>query len=273
METNKPTSSQSAPPAKQTLSGLLSMPSVKNRFEQILGKKAEGFTSSIMNVVNSNKMLAEAEPNSIILSAAIAATLDLPVNSNLGFAHIVPYRGNGTVSAQFQMGWKGYVQLANRTGQYKTINVTEIYAGQLKGSNPVTGEYEWDFNAPASKEVIGYCAYFKMNSGMEKTIYWNVGKVMDHAKKYSQAYKKNYGPWVDNFDAMARKTLVKHIISNWGIMSVEYQRAAQFDGAVVRENENKELIPDYADNATSTDPAPATTTANTSNIPNAEELI
>lgn len=238
--------SQKAP---ASVKSLLANESIKNRFTEILGQKAPGFISSILSIVNNSTHLSAAEPNSVIGAAAIAATLDLPINGNLGFAHIVPYKSNGTTTAQFQMGWKGYVQLALRTGQYLLLNVTEIYAGQLKSYNSVTGEYVWDFNSPAlSKEVIGYAAYFKLTTGFEKTVYWNVGKISDHGKKYSASFKKGYGLWVDNFDAMARKTLVKHIISQWGIMSIEMRTAVQMDDAVVRENEQGDLTPNYVDN-------------------------
>lgn len=228
-----------------SIKGLLEKEGIKKRFEEILGAKAPGFISSILNVVNSNSNLAIADPNSVIMSAAVAATLDLPINSNLGFAHIVPYaqsyqnpntgQWEKKQVAQFQMGWKGYIQLAMRTGQYKTINATPIHAGQLVSSNPLTGEYEFDFSKTGG-EVVGYAAYFKLVNGFEKTIYWNVGKVNDHAKKYSKSYSSKTGQWQQNFEAMALKTVVKNLLSQYGILSIEMQKAVQVDMAVIKDD-------------------------------------
>jgi recombination protein RecT len=229
-----------------SVAGMLSQESIKKRFEDILGDNAESFVSSIISATKSNPKLAQCDPNSVISSAVIAATLKLPINSNLGFAHIVPYNG----LAQFQMGWKGFVQLAQRTGQYKTINAIPVYANQLKSSNPLTGEYEFDFSKPSTGEVIGYAGYFKLISGFEKTVYWNVGKMIEHAKEYSSAYKydlkagKKSSVWSTNFDSMALKTVVKNMLSQWGILSIEIQTAFEKDQQVVDQSGNAT----YADN-------------------------
>lgn len=138
------------------LKSMLANDNVKARFKEILGKKAPGFISSIVAVANSNTLLQKAEPQSIMNAAVVAATLDLPINPNLGFAYVVPY-GN---QAQFQMGWRGFVQLAMRSGQYKTINVNEIYEGEIKKSNRFTGEYE--FGERSSDKIVGYMAYFSL---------------------------------------------------------------------------------------------------------------
>lgn len=225
---------------KPTLKSMLDNESVKNRFTEVLGAKAPGFISSIISATSTNKMLQECEPSSIIGAAAIAATLDLPINSSLGFAHIVPYNSPDGKKAQFQMGWKGYVQLAMRTGQYKTINVTEVLSSQLKSVDNLTGEYVFDWTKNDG-EVVGYAAYFKTVNGFEKTVYWSVAKIQAHGKKYSKSYANQYGQWQLNFPSMAMKTLVKHLLSTWGILSIDIQKAVSVDQGVAK-NETGEVI-------------------------------
>ena len=233
----------SAPPATSKPVGvkdLLAQEGIKKRFEEILGKKAPGFISSVLNVVNGNTLFANCNPNSIIMSAAVAATLDLPINPNLGFAYIIPYGGQ----AQFQIGYKGFIQLAMRTGQYKTINATEVRAGQLKKFNQLTEEIELDFTVEGG-EIIGYVGYFKMVNGFEKTVYWNVGKMNAHAKKFSKSYGKSSSPWTTNHLEMSLKTLIKHILSKYGILSIEMQKAVSVDQAVVKDEKGD--VVDYVD--------------------------
>lgn len=219
---------------------------VKRKFEELLGKRAAQFTTSVLQVVNSNKLLQTASPESIYNSAAMAATLDLPINQNLGFAWIVPYKGN----AQFQMGWKGFVQLAQRTGQYHRINVTEVYENQFKSYNQLTEELDADFNIEGAGEIVGYVAYFKTITGFEKTVYWSKLKVNAHALKYSQAYKSANGmtPWkdADQFHEMAKKTVLKNTLSKWGILSIELQQAAITDQAVIKDANTMDVA--YVDN-------------------------
>lgn len=218
--------------------------SVQERFEKLLGKKAPGFITSVLQVVGSNKLLAKADPNTVLTAAATAATLDLPINQNLGFAWIVPYKGQ----AQFQMGWKGYVQLALRTGQYKRINVAEVYENQFTSFNRLTEELIADFNVEGEGKIVGYAAYFSLSNGMEKTCYWTKEAVIKHAKKYSQAYSSKFSPWQDKdqFDAMAMKTVLKSTLSKWGIMSIEMQTAQLVDQSV-QESEGQY---NYVDNNT-----------------------
>lgn len=218
---------------------------VKLRFKEMLGgeQKMNMFISSVLQAINGNKSLMNAEPNSVLNAAATAASLDLPINQNLGFSWIVPYRGN----AQFQMGWKGYVQLALRTGQYARINVTEVYENQFESFDRLTEELKGEFDIDGEGEVVGYAAYFKLINGMEKTVYWTKDSVIKHAKKYSQAYGKGkMSPWndADTFDAMAKKTVLKNMIAKWGIMSVEMQTGILSDQSVQR-SEGKY---DYDDN-------------------------
>jgi len=216
-----------------TLAGMLARVDVKKRFEELLKDKAPGFISSILSVVNANPMLRTADPKSIISAASIAASMDLPINSNLGFAHIVPYRDHGGQAiAQFQMGWKGFVQLAIRTGLYKTINATEIYEGELVSYDRLSGDTTIDETQRKSDKIVGYIAYIKLMPGFEKTLYMTVDQVRRHAQKYSKSYSKPGTPWQVNFDAMALKTVVKLLLSKWGVLSVEMQKALQVDQGV-----------------------------------------
>lgn len=210
------------------LKTLLGRDEVKNRFQEIMGKKAPGFISSILSLTNSNALLQKAEPHSILNAAVVAATLDLPINPNLGFAAIVPY-GN---TAQFQLQYKGLVQLAMRSGQYKTINVSEVYEGEIKNVNRFTGDYE--FGERTSDTVVGYMAYFKLVNGFEKYSYMTVGEIKEHAGRYSKTYQRGGGVWKDNFDAMAKKTVLKLLLSKFGILSIEMQRAQTFDQSSIK---------------------------------------
>lgn len=230
------TKTKSASPAPAArLKFMLSENTVKSRFEEVLGKRSAGFMSSILSLANSNKLLSEAEPMSVISAAMIAASMDLPINPGLGFAHIVPYRDNkaGLVIAQFQIGWKGIVQLAMRSGQYKTLNIVDIKEGQIKTWNRFTGEMEFQPEATSDK-AIGYLLYFKLLNGFEKYFYMTREEVAAHAKEYSASFKKGYGMWVDDFEAMALKTVAKLGLGKYGILSVEMQKAATYDQAVVR---------------------------------------
>lgn len=212
----------------QSLRGLLETPAVRNRFDEVLGKKAAGFISSIISATSMNAQLSKADPMSIMQAAMIAASLDLPINPSLGFAYIVPYNGQ----AQFQMGYKGYIQLAMRSGKYKLMNVTSVCEGQIKTINNFTGEVEFDMYKPSGK-VVGYVAYFKLLNGFEKYLYMTVEDLERHAKKYSQTYKKNVGKWKDDFNAMAQKTVIKQLLSKWGLLSIELQKAIETDQSVV----------------------------------------
>ncbi|GIO25357.1 recombinase RecT [Oceanobacillus sp. J11TS1] len=207
-----------------TMKQLLASPAVMNRFEEVLGKRANQFTASILSLYNSEKMLQKAEPMSVISSAMIAATLDLPVDKNLGYAWIVPYGGK----AQFQMGYKGYIQLALRTGQYRNINVIEVYEGELQSFNRLTEEIELDFDARASDKVIGYTGFFELINGFRKTVYWSKEEIEKHKKKFS---KSDFG-WKKDYDAMAKKTVIRNLLNKWGILSIDMQKSVVSDNKV-----------------------------------------
>lgn len=216
---------------KLTVRDYFNKDGVKAKFAELLGQRATGFITSVMQVVNGNNYLQKAKPESIYAAAAMAATLDLPINNNLGFAWIVPY-GN---EAQFQMGWKGFVQLAQRTGQYKRINVIEVHENQFKSYNELTEDLDADFSTEGNGKIIGYVAYFQLINGFEKLSYWTIAKVKAHGTKFSKTFDQKSGSWNTNFDAMAKKTVLKNTLSKWGILSIEMQRAIISDQSVIKD--------------------------------------
>lgn len=219
-----------------TVKGLMENPSIKKRFEGVLKEKAPQYMSSIVNLVNSDTNLQKCDGMSVIASCMVAATMDLPVDKNLGYAWVVPYGSR----AQFQMGYKGYIQLALRTGQYKAINVVEIREGELVSWNPLTEEIEVDFSKRESDAVIGYAGYFKLINGFEKTVFWTKEEVNNHANKFSKTINSKNSVWKSNFDAMAKKTVLRNLLSKWGILSIEMQKAYTADEGLI----NKEFMDD-----------------------------
>lgn len=215
----------------------LDTPELTERLQQAMTpQKKEIFKTSLLNVVNSNSLFEKVNPLSIIQSALVATTLDLPINSSLGYAYIIPYG----VNAQFQLGYKGLIQLAQRTGQYQTISASEVKDGQIVSFDPLKGiEFDW---TKTDGEVIGYVAYFKLVNGFEKYLYMSIKELEAHGAKYSKTYRN--GPWKTEFDAMAKKTVLKQLISKFGIMSVEMQDAVVKDQQIIDKEGNGE----YADN-------------------------
>lgn len=199
--------------------------------QDTLGNGTQQFMSSILSLVNSDKLLANCNSYELYNCCLMAAALKLPFNKDLGQAWIVPYGGK----PQLQIGWKGFVQLAQRSGHFKTINTTAVKAGEIKSIDRLAGEIEWEWiqndDERAKTETIGYVAYFRLNNGFEKTLYMTKAEIETHAKKYSQTYKKGYGVWKDNFDAMARKTVLKLILNRYAPLSVDMQKAIELDQA------------------------------------------
>lgn len=233
-----------------TLKTLLDNDNVKAKFASILNDRANGFMANLAVMASNSEALRKCDPMTIVSAAVVSASLDLPLDPNLGFAAVVPYvtkqkDGSFKDVAQFQMMYKGLIQLAMRSGQYKTIGVTEIFDGQLKSENPLTSEYEFDFATKTSDKVVGYAAYFKLINGFEKTVYWPIEKIDAHGKRYSKTYAKGFGKWKDDFNAMARKTVLKNLLSSWGILSIEMQKAVKYDQSTVKDVDGTEF--EYAD--------------------------
>lgn len=218
----------------KTVKGMLETPAFKKKFEEMLGKKAAGFISSIIAVTNSSNYLMKADPATVIGAAAQAAMLDLPINQSLGFAYIVPYKG----AAQFQLGYKGYIQLAQRSGQYADIGAKTVYEGELEYENRLLDKFR--FGERTSDKVIGYLAYFRLTNGFEKMLYMTIDEAQAHAKKYSQNYKGGTDKWgLADFNVMAEKTVLKRLLSKYGPLSIESVQMSQAlanDGGVISMN-------------------------------------
>lgn len=243
---------QQQPQQKWPVKEFFGRPEVQAKFKELLGKRSSAFCTSVLQIVASNHLLKTAEPDSIYQAAAVAATLDLPLNNNLGFAYIVPYKTkikgtNGqpdryTVVAQFQMGYKGFIQLAQRSGQFKSIYASAIYEGQIVSDNPLDG-FEFDFTVKGTK-VVGYAAKFKLLNGFEAVWYMTKEQLVAHGMKYSKTFKG--GLWETDFDTMASKTVIKLLLSKFAPLSVEMQKAVLSDQGVIQNADTDEVI--YLDN-------------------------
>ena len=240
-----------------TLKSMINDERTKNKFKEMLGNKAAGFLTSLMNTTNGNAQLQQADPNSILKAGAIAATLDLPIDPNLGFAYIVPYKkkykdeiGNWHEKneAQFQMGYKGFVQLAIRTGQYKRINVAELYEGQFENYDPITDELKYNLDNRLSDKITHYVAYFQTINGFEKYNIMSKEEVEQHGIKFSKTFKKEKSTWQTDFNAMAKKTVLKLLLSKFGILSIEMQTALKTDQAVIKDVNKDSVEVEYVDN-------------------------
>ena len=222
----------------QLMSSFLDGEKLRGRFDELLGKRAPQFVSSIVSLVNADAKLQQAfyeSPMTVVQAGLKAATFDLPIDQNLGYAYIVPFQnskkdagGNWTkrMEASFVLGWKGMHQLALRTGAYKTINVVEVRQGELKKYDRLTEEIEIVFEEDDDKReqlpVIGYVGYYRLVNGAEKTIYMTVKQIENHEKKNRKGDYMGKG-WRDDFDSMARKTVYRRLIGKWGVMSIDYQ--------------------------------------------------
>lgn len=194
-------------------------------------KKAAAFASSVISIATGSPQLRGCNPTTILGAAMVAATLDLPIVPTLGMAYIVPYKGQ----CQFQIGYKGLIELAERSGVFRNIIDEAVYEGQLVRKNKFTGEYVFDEDAKKSDNIIGYMARFDLTNGFSKTIYWSKEEVEAHAKRFSQAYSKGYStPWKTDYDAMARKTVLKALFAKYAPKSISYalQTAITFDQSV-----------------------------------------
>lgn len=219
-------------------------PAVQAKMRELVDKNAASFGTSIMQIVNSNAMLLDAEPMSIFNAACMAATLNLPVNNNLGFAYIVPYRNRGKVEAQFQLGYKGFIQLAQRSGQFKRINTCPVY--DTDAEEDVYQRLTSLIPRKPSGQIIGYIAYFQLLNGYEANLTMTMEELEAHAKRYSQTYKRGFGLWADNFEAMAKKTVIKLLLSQQAPLSIEMQKAVLSDQSVIKDVTAEQF--DYIDN-------------------------
>lgn len=234
----------------------ISRDEIKRRIAKTLGSdRGQRFITAIVSAVNNNLQLAECNNDSIYSGALLGESLNLSPSPQLGHYYLVPFndKNKGKV-AQFQLGYKGYLQLAIRSGYYKKINVLDIKEGELIKYDPLNEEIEVnlieDEEAREKAKTIGYYAMFEYTNGFKKTLYWSKSKMQEHAKKYSQGYRADlskgtaYTFWSKDFDGMAFKTMLRQLISKWGIMSIEMQNAVEKDMGVINEDGSV----DYVDN-------------------------
>lgn len=233
---------------RQTLSAYLSQDAVKSKINEVIGgKDGQRFISAIVSATTANPALQECTNSSILSAAMLGESLKLSPSPQLGQYYLVPYndKNKGKV-AQFQLGYKGYIQLAIRSGQYKKLNVLGIKEGELIRFDPLNEEIEVrlieDEEAREAAETIGYYAMFEYTNGFKKAMYWSRAKMEAHALKYSQGYRKDkekgwkYTFWSKDFDGMAYKTMLRQLISKWGIMSIDMQQAIDADMGVIHDD-------------------------------------
>lgn len=226
----------------QEFNRIITKPQTQEYLLKVLGEKKSSFVNNLTALVANNNKLQECDPLSVMYAGIKATALDLPLDPNLGFAYVIPYKNNreGKTEAQFQIGYKGFVQLAIRSGQFKTINVAEVKEGELLDEDLVTGEIK--FKRVADRDdfsTIGYVSFFRLTNGFEKMFYMTLEQVESHAKKYSQTYSssksfvREQSKWTTDFDAMAKKTVLKLLLAKYAPLSVEMRDAIGSDQAVV----------------------------------------
>lgn len=238
----------------KTFNQTITSPAAQKYLDDLLHEKKGQFVNNLTALVANKAELQECEPFTLMFAALKATALSLPIEPSLGMAHVIPYKNKkkGTVEAQFQIGYKGFQQLALRTGQYKRINTTEVRQGEIGKRNRLTGQIEWHWIEDEAERlkapVIGYVNYFILLNGFESTFYMSKEEMEAHALRYSQTYKsttayiKEQSKWTTDFDAMAMKTVVKLNLSKNGVLSVELADAIQADQSVMREENKYEYV-------------------------------
>lgn len=264
----------------EVMQNAINMPAVQKQFQNALGKKASGFLTSVLSLYSGDTNLAKCEAGQVIACALKAAQLDLPIDKQLGFSYIIPYKNR----PQFIMGYKGYIQLAMRSGQYLTINTDLVYEGEATFYDKLSGMVRLDGERTSDK-VVGYFAYFKLLNGFEKLVYMTTEQMAEYAIRYSPSISKGTKKeslmalagkgatggvgWFGDFDSMAKKTCLRQLISKYGILSIEMQNAILSDSDEVPSGEAKGsreaivggsevvdvpyLVPDEAEEATKTE--------------------
>lgn len=233
----------------QVFNATITNPRTQEYLQQVLAEKKNSFVNNLTALVANNKALQECEPLTTMYAAIKATALNLPLDQNLGFAYVIPFRNNkeGKTEATFQMGYRGYIQLAMRSGQFKTINVRDVREGEIVDEDFVSGELKFKKLPDAERAnapVIGFVAYFELLNGFRKMSYWTVAELKAHGMRYSQTYssKNDYvrknSKWETDFEAMASKTVLKLLLAKYAPLSVEMQEAIVSDQAVFRKGEN-----------------------------------
>lgn len=250
-------------PAKAvTFSTFMSSDAVKQKVNEIIGgKDGQRFMTTIISAVSTNPNLAKCEHSTILSAALQGEALKLSPSNQLGHYYLVPYDDNKNhrMVAQFQMGYKGYIQLAMRSGQYRDLDVMDIREGEYKGKDKYTGkpviEFIEDDGTREDMPIVGYFVYFELLNGFRKSLYWSRAKMEKHAMQYSKGYASDvkkgnqYTFWSKDFNGMAYKTMLRQLLSKWGVMSIEMQNAIDSDMAVINDN-GYEYVDNQSENTT-----------------------
>lgn len=218
---------------ENSVKALVQRPDVQARFAEVLGKRANQFAASIVSLVNATPQLRDCEPSTVLASCMTAATLDLPIHPALGLAYVVPFKKEAT----FQIGYKGLIQLAIRSGQYKFLNAAPVYEGQLQSINKLTGAISLNSSAPDEGEVIGYVAALELNNGFRHALYRSKADIEKHAVRFSKSFQSKSSPWQTDFESMALKTVLKQLLTKWGILSIDLQGAITSDNTTERDGQ------------------------------------
>ena len=214
------TNTQIATRPVDRLKTVMASPSVQQQFQNALDKNSNLFVASLIDLYASDTYLQQCEPAQVVAEALKAATLKLPINKSLGFAYIVPYKKQGKQIPQFQLGYKGMIQLAMRSGIYKYLNADVVYEGEYRGYSKLSGDL--DLNGEKKSDiVIGYFAYIESINGFKKSVFCTRDDMEKHAQKYSKAYSRDSSPWHTEFDQMAIKTMLRRLLSKYGLMTVD----------------------------------------------------
>ena len=256
---DKPTETKAKQSLNTMLNAFLDREGMRKRFDELLGERAPQFISSIVTLMTSTPQLQQAfydAPMTIVQSALKAATYDLPIDPSLGLAYIVPFNnkqpdGTFRAEAQFIMGYRGLYNLARRTNEYLTINVSNVRAGEFKGANYLTGEIDFDWIQDVDERekapIIGYSAYIKFLNGGTQQVYMTLSQIDAHEKKHRKGKYRSKG-WNDNYEAMCEKTVLKKVLSKWGIISIDYKTApasviAAAEAIAKNQLDDEDLIP------------------------------
>jgi len=259
------------------LKSVMAMPSVAEQFKNAMAEKSNQFVASLIDLYASDTYLQQCQPGQVVAEALKAATLNLPINKSLGFAYIVPYKKNGQQVPQFQIGYRGLIQLAMRSGVYRFINAGAVYDGEFKGENRLTGEIDISGEAK-SGTVVGYFSYLETVNGFKKTMFMSKDHMESYAKKYSKAFSRDGSPWKTEFDAMAEKTMLRRIIGKYGLMTIDMVAAFAADDDNTaeqdyRENANQDFIDIPADIKPPSEENPVNVTEHGEVIPDGPQVL
>ena len=202
------------------LKQVMASPSVQEQFKNALAENSNLFVASLIDLYASDTYLQQCDPAQVVMEALKAATLKLPINKSLGFAYIVPYKKQGRQIPQFQLGYRGMIQLAQRSGIYRYINAGPVFEGEYRGFNKLTGDLDLT-GAKTSDVVVGYFAYLETTNGFKKCVFCTREDMEKHARKYSKAYGREGSPWHTEFDAMAEKTMLRRLLGKYGLLSID----------------------------------------------------